>query len=77
MLLLCYIFFLIDEFCLLIKTSRLPYIWIYELVDILSLCGKIIFTELHIDHIILGLQKASDIEITIYITWYLLYTRIE
>ena len=66
-----HIFFGQIEFCPRIRRSRLPCILIYELTDILSLCGGIIVTELHIDHIILGSRKVSDIEITIYIIWYL------
>ena len=43
--------------------SRFPFIWVYELADIISLCGRNIFAELHIDHIILGSRKISCIEI--------------
>jgi hypothetical protein len=43
--------------------SRIPFSWIYELEDIISLCGRNIFAELHIDCIILGSRKISYIEI--------------
>jgi len=41
--------------------SRPTVSWIYELADIISLCERNIFAELHIDHIILGSGKISDI----------------